>query len=393
MPEAMSAARPQIRRNDVLLALGMALAQGAAVILLGSVRDPFPASFIPLGAGLLAAEGLLLVLWRSRPLVCLALVCSIEALLSFLLPRGYVINGYGPSVVAFAIGMQLPLRPTTMLLSVLAIVDTAIGQWRNPADPWQGGALILLSSLAAYLLPLLGGAALASSRRYDTALRELLKREHARQLEVALIQERRRLAGELHDVAAHHLAGIAVQAAAIERLVDRDPTAARAAAAQMRGQAKEALAGLRSVVGLLRRDHEDGAAPPGLAHLPALIESISDVGADIRMRADAQGPPRLSQQEETAVYRVAQQAISNALQHAPGAQILVEMRSSGDRLILCVTNTAAQQEPSEPGGGGTGLTVMRERAAAAGGQLEAGPTRQGGWRVRLSLPLSREEEA
>ncbi|BDA64714.1 sensor histidine kinase [Actinomyces capricornis] len=381
-------------RNDVLLALGMALAQGAAVILLGSVSDPFPASFIRLGAGLLAAEGLALVLWRSRPLVCLALVWSIEVLLVLILPQGYVVHGYGPSVVAFAIGMRLPLRPATALLSALAIVEMAVMQWRSPADPWQGGAAVLLGSLGAYLLPMLGGAALASSRRYDTALRELVRREHARQLEVALIQERRRLAGELHDVAAHHLAGIAVQASAIERLIGRDPAAARSAAAQLRGQAKEALAGLRSVVGLLRRDHEDGAAPPGLADLPALIESISDVGADIRMRTDAQGPPpRLSPQEGAAVYRVAQQAISNALQHAPGARILVEVRRAGDRLILCVTNTAAQQEPSESGGGGTGLAVMRERAAAVGGQLEAGPSPQGGWRVRLALPLVQEEDA
>lgn len=393
MPEAMSAVRPRIRRNDVLLALGLAVAQGAAVVLGGVVVAEFR-PLLPMITVLLVAESLALMLWRSRPLACQALVWSMETLIVLMVPIGYSASGLGQLVVSFGIGMRLPLRRAVPLLSALALTGPIISYGREPASPWQSIALLLLIELAIYLLPMLGGAALASSRRYEAALRELQRREHARQLEVALIQERRRLAGELHDVAAHHLAGIAVQASAIERLIGRDPAAARSAAAQLRGQAKEALAGLRSVVGLLRRDHEDGAAPPGLADLPALIESISDVGADIRMRTDAQGPPpRLSPQEGAAVYRVAQQAISNALQHAPGAQILVEVRRAGDRLILCVTNTAAQQEPSESGGGGTGLAVMRERAAAVGGQLEAGPSPQGGWRVRLALPLSREEEA
>ncbi len=393
MPEAMSAVRPRIRRNDVLLALGLAVAQGAAVVLGGVVVAEFR-PLLPMITVLLVAESLALMLWRSRPLVCQALVWSMEMLIALMVPIGYSASGLGQLVVSFGIGMRLPLRRAVPLLSALALTGPIISYGREPASPWQSSALLLLIELAIYLLPMLGGAALASSRRYEAALRELQRREHARQLEVALIQERRRLAGELHDVAAHHLAGIAVQASAIERLSGRDPAAARSAAAQLRGQAKEALAGLRSVVGLLRRDHEDGAAPPGLADLPALIESISDLGVDIRMRTDAQGPPpRLSPQEGAAVYRVAQQAISNALQHAPGARILVEVRRAGDRLILCVTNTAAQQEPSESGGGGTGLAVMRERAAAVGGQLEAGPSPQGGWRVRLALPLVQEEDA
>ena len=122
--------------------------------------------------------------------------------------------------------------------------------------PWQLHMVNALVTLAIYLVPMLGGAALASSRRYEHSRQELLRREHGRQLEVALIQERRRLAGELHDVAAHHLVGIVVQAAALERLIDRDPQTAREAAQQLRRQAKETLSGLRSVVGLLRSDAE-----------------------------------------------------------------------------------------------------------------------------------------
>ena len=103
-----------------------------------------------------------------------------------------------------------------------------------------------LVMLAIYLVPMLGGAALASSRRYEHFRQELQLREHERQLESALIQERRRLAGELHDVAAHHLAGIVVQAAALERLIDRDPQTAREAGATAAPTGQGDPLGLRS---------------------------------------------------------------------------------------------------------------------------------------------------
>ena len=96
---------------------------------------------------------------------------------------------------------------------------------------------------------------------------------------------------------------------------------------------------------------------------------------------------------DTAVFRVAQQAISNALQHAPGAPITVEVRRLETALELSVLNGPAHRASTDPGGGGTGLTVMRERADAVGGVLQAGPVEGGGWRVRLVLPLAREEDA
>ena len=273
-----------------------------------------------------------------------------------------------------------------------------------------------LVTLAIYLVPMLGGAALASSRRYEHSRQELLRREHGRQLEVALIQERRRLAGELHDVAAHHLAGIVVQAAALERLIDRDPQTARNAAQQLRRQAKKTLSGLRSVVGLLRSDAETGDPSPGLRDLPELVASTRALGVDVELldgglldgepgetasvRASGSAPtdaptgmPILSPPADTAVFRVAQQSISNALQHAPGAPITVELRRTEDSLELTVLNGPAHRPSTDPGGGGTGLTVMRERADAVGGSLHAGPVEGGGWRVRLVLPLAQEEDA
>ena len=406
-----------IRRNDVLLALAFAVVQPTAVLLASSSVPAHPWPWFAATAVPLAAEGLALVLWRSRPPVCQALVWSAEAVTLLLLPATYNASGYGQLVVSFGMGMRFPLRRTAPLLTALSLSYSAIATWRQPSVPWQLHMVNALVTLAIYLVPMLGGAALASSRRYEHSRQELLRREHGRQLEVALIQERRRLAGELHDVAAHHLAGIVVQAAALERLIDRDPQTARDAAQQLRRQAKETLSGLRSVVGLLRSDEEAEESSPGLRDLPELVASTRALGVDVELldggllgdepgdgtthttssgapsRDTAARIPVLSQRADSAVFRVAQQAISNALQHAPGAPITVEVRRLETALELTVLNGPAHRPSTDPGGGGTGLTVMRERADAVGGSLHAGPVEGGGWRVRLVLPLAREEDA
>lgn len=401
-----------IRRNDVLLALTFAVVQPAVAFLASTSVPVGPRPWFAATAIPLAAEGLALVLWRSRPLVCQALVWSAEVATSLLLPAGYVASGYGQLVVSFSMGMRFPLRRTAAALTALSLAYSAVDNWRDPPNQWELAMTRVLVNLAACLLPMLGGAALDSSRRYEHSRQELLRREHGRQLEVALIQERRRLAGELHDVAAHHLAGIVVQAAALERLIDRDPQTARDAAQQLRRQAKETLSGLRSVVGLLRSDEEVEESTPGLRDLSELVASTRALGVDIDLFDDgllgdepgdatthstssgapsgdtAARIPVLSQRADTAVFRVAQQAISNALQHAPGAPITVEVRRLETALELTVLNGPAHRPSTDPGGGGTGLTVMRERADAVGGSLHAGPVEGGGWRVRLVLPLA-----
>ena len=417
---AMSLSDPtspvSIRRNDVLLALAFAVVQAMVYLLVStSVPADVRQSYVAVAASL-GCEGLALVLWRSRPLLCQALVWLAEVVTSLLLPAGYFGTGYGQLVVSFGMGMRFPSRRTAALLTALSLAYSAVDIWRRSPEPWQLHMVNALLTLAIYLVPMLGGAALASSRRYEHSRQELLRREHGRQLEVALIQERRRLAGELHDVAAHHLAGIVVQAAALERLIDRDPQTARQAAQQLRRQAKETLSGLRSVVGLLRSDEEAEESSPGLRDLPELVASTRALGVDIELlddglldgepgetasvRASGSAPtdaptgmPILSAMAEAAVFRVAQQAISNALQHAPGAPITVKVTRLEAALELSVLNGPARRLPTDPGGGGTGLTVMRERADAVGGALQAGPVEGGGWQVRLVLPLDREEDA
>ena len=380
-----------IRRNDVLLALTFAVVQPTAVLLASSSVPAhlwpwFAATAVPL-----AAEGLALVLWRSRPLVCQALVWSAEAVTLLLLPATYVASGYGQLVVSFGMGMRFPLRRTAAALTALSLAYSAVDNWRDPPNQWELAMTRVLVNLAACLLPMLGGAALASSRRYEHSRQELLRREHGRQLEVALIQERRRLAGELHDVAAHHLAGIVVQASAVGVLIDKEPAAAKEAAAQLRSQSKETLEGLRSVVGMLRED-EDTSPVAGLDDLPALVESTRELGVQVELLQPLT-LPRLAPVVDATVYRVAQQALSNALQHAPGSAVQIEVITIGDYPRLEIVNSPAPRRalttPAHTNTqfSGTGLAAMRERATLIGARFDAGPTTEGGWRVCLDLPM------
>ena len=155
---------------------------------------------------------------------------------------------------------------------------------------------------------------------------------------------------------------------------------------------------------LLRSDKEAEESSPGLRDLPELVASTRALGVDIELldggirsggadEADVGDALILSPLADSAVFRVTQQAISNALQHAPGSPITVELRRAEDSLELSVLNGPAHRPSTDPGGGGTGLTVMRERTDAVGGSLQAGPVEGGGWRVRLVLPLAREEDA
>src|SRR5690606_36589925 len=175
---------------------------------------------------------------------------------------------------------------------------------------------------------------------------------------------------------------------AVERLVDRDPEAAKAGAANLRRQGKETLDGLRSVVGLLR---STGPIAPvaGLRDLPQLAQDTRDLGVAVQLEIRGK-TPELAPLVDAALYRIAQQSLSNALQHAPGAPVQLLLEATGPMLELRVENplpaSGAEVGDRTDGPGGTGLAVMRERAAAIGAQVEAGPVEGGVWRVRLRMP-------
>ncbi|WP_311765101.1 histidine kinase [Streptomyces zingiberis] len=214
-----------------------------------------------------------------------------------------------------------------------------------------------------------------------------------------VLEERARIARELHDVVAHHMSVIAIQAEAAPYRVANPPEELTRSFGTIRQSAVEALSELRRVLGVLRYEGADSlgvpdAPQPDLSRLDELIQGVREVGLEVEiLRMGSQRP--LPQGVELSAYRIVQEALSNALRHAPGSRVRVELAYVLTGLGLRVVNT----EPGSPAppspGVGHGVTGMRERAVMLGGELTAGPTEDGGYEVTAFLPAApvTEEEA
>ena len=269
---------------------------------------------------------------------------------------------------------------------------------------WTG----LLSAVLAYVAAALVGAYVGTRRELEAQLRERVaqaEREREARAAQAVLEERGRMARELHDVAAHHLSGIVVQAAAAERLVPTDPDRARESLRWIRTQGRSTLDDLRLVVGLLRsgdgptgrdaRDARDGDGPQQvLDDLPALLELARSTGTEVRHEVRGR-PAELPANAQRTVYRVLQESLANARRHAPGQPVGVVLDHRPAELVLTVRNRVAVgsgvagRSDDRPGTTtpGHGVIGMTERAALVGGSLEAGTTPDGAWRVRLAVPV------
>jgi signal transduction histidine kinase len=231
------------------------------------------------------------------------------------------------------------------------------------------------------------GDALGGRRTAEARLAEqsaLRRQDLARQ---AVLEERGRIARELHDVVAHHMSMIAIQAeAAPHKIADLSPEARRTLDA-IRGAAREALAETRRVVGLLRDNAEapERVPQPGLDQLDDLVERARQAGMTVEPIVI--GVPRpLATGVDLSAYRIVQEALSNAVRYAPGARVGVEIGYGDDRLRVAVADDGAATGPVAEPGGGHGLVGMRERVTMLGGTLTAGPTTGGGFAVVTELP-------
>jgi signal transduction histidine kinase len=218
--------------------------------------------------------------------------------------------------------------------------------------------------------------------------------EHSRQAEAdrQVTAERIRIARELHDVLAHHIAVVNAQAGVAQYLLRTDPHAADAALAGIAANSRAALDELRATLGLLRADGDtpsDPRAPaPTIEHLGRLLDSFTDAG--MRLTVTVHGEPgSLSGPADLAFYRIVQEALTNAAKHAPGSDVCLSIGWSAASVHLTVSNTgpAAAPQGLMNEGTGQGLIGMRERAAAAGGTLSAGTAGAGGYRVTATLPV------
>ncbi|MWB97638.1 sensor histidine kinase [Agromyces seonyuensis] len=298
--------------------------------------------------------------------------------------------------------------PQLLALCALIAVLALRGRRTAAAWAWAGGVIVPLAfaflpdrgatpdGIVANIVTVAGVSALAlvaalvaqvGRSRVSEELergRRAVEVEHERRV---VAEERTRIARELHDVVAHSLSIVQVQAtSAPYRLPDLDPAAAdefRAIAAS----ARTAMGELRGLLSVLRAPDADveTAPQPGLAELPTLVASVERAGLPVQVRIEADGAD--DGLAGRAAYRIVQESLSNVLRHAPGAATEVLVQERGGTVLVTVRNQAPPEPaPSDTRGGGHGIIGMRERARALGGSLDAGPTPEGGFRVHGELP-------
>ncbi len=225
--------------------------------------------------------------------------------------------------------------------------------------------------------------------------RQLAEQELRHSGERALLEERQRIARELHDVVAHHMSVIAIQAEAAPYKTADPPPELVESFGDIRASALAGLVELRRVLGVLRTGGQDTAPQPGLGELDALLDSARSGGLSITVTRIGD-PVTLPEGVDLSAYRIVQEALSNAMRYAPGSHIGLHLAYRPEGLDLEVRNDAAAvpalvASGENAAGGGHGIVGMRERAAMLGGRLDAGPTEDGGFLVAAVLPMSPDQ--
>lgn len=341
-------------------------------------------AFCSLASVRTALDGLLLT--------ALVLLAGLNAVIPLTVPDLLPETAAGLAVAAYALGRsRVPTRTAwpTVAAALLLHPVLALLADRGPTLALAGAALAVLCGAA----PWLAGRYLrrrAEAAGLGWSLAELLEREQEVAAESERVRERARIAARMHDSLGHELTLIAVRAGALE--VDRglETEDYRRGAAELGAGAIRAVERLQEIIGLLREESGESSADPAHEDPRALVERARASG----MNVDTAGeqvwdtlPPRI----RGVLYAVAQEALTNAAKHAPGAPVNLELRRDGDEAVLTAANAAAEEEGGAvPASGGHGLAGLRDRLAAVGGSLLAQTREDGGFTVRARLPLIEE---
>ncbi|MET9320734.1 sensor histidine kinase [Streptomyces sp. NPDC003038] len=291
------------------------------------------------------------------------------------------------AAVLLLLALRVPPRVTITAVGVpIAFTGLAEGLFK----PEHSGASIFMALLLFGFVGLLGYAlrALRLARGELVQQETLTEEERARR---TLLEERSRIARELHDVVAHHMSVISIQAQVAPHLVENPSEELKENLAGIRQNALEALTELRRVLGVLRSEQPDDPADPHhpqptLADLDGLVDNVRGAGLDVTTEIAGIRRP-LTPGVELTAYRIVQEALSNCLRHAPGSRVEVGIAYGPRDLHLCVANSVPTRPAQPSHGAGHGLLGMRERAGMLGGELAAGPRPDGGYEVSAVLPM------
>ncbi|MFI0349217.1 sensor histidine kinase [Actinomadura sp. 9N407] len=341
--------------------------------------------------------------WYWVPGGVFAVAVCLPALLGLRRPLWAAVAGLCVAAAAIVVtrvaGPDLPAEPSPAMTLGLAVLTCSALRALPPvpagAIASAGPAVIIAGQLAAgppstriAAVTALDGMVWLGGVGAGLALRLLDARSSAAAEQVRR-DERLELARELHDVVAHHITGMVVQAQGAQVVARRNPEQVTGYLSEMEAAGTDALAAMRRVVGLLR-DADDAAAYPRQERLDELVERFRKQGPEVRLSVpdgDTEWPPEVT----TTVYRVVQEALTNVLRHAPKAgsvTVIVEQDAQG---VTVEVTDDAPAPPARHHRGGYGLIGMRERVETLGGSLRTGPRPDAGWSVRAALPVPTTE--
>jgi signal transduction histidine kinase len=379
-------------KRDVAHLLDAAVVALATVIVGVGVALRADASTRPLALALALAATAILVLRRDAPTSTLVVSGALVlALFAVDHPAG-TIAVIAPAIALYSLALS---RGRVHLVSavVAAAAAVVVAEVFLAGQPTHALTLQTAAHVALVAVPVLAAEALRNRRSYVRLLLERLELAERTREEEAVRraeQERLRIARELHDVVAHTLTTINVQAGVGAHLAARDPGRATASLQAIEAASHEALDELRAILGVLREP--DGEAPlepaPGLDGVGPLVERFRDAGADVALAVDGERPHPVPEAVQLAAFRIVQESLTNAHRHAPGTATRVRLAYDEDRLRVGIESNGGRRPDSNGRGPGVGIEGMRERAAALGGTLEAAPS-PGGFTVAAELPYRR----
>jgi len=332
---------------------------------------------------------------RRRPLLAVSAWAGLTAVLALVVASdgpllvpflGLFLFPYGAAARADGRRALLALPPVWLAMTATALsAETFV--WGDIFFPAMFGSLFWL-----------GGRAVRSRSRLTAELHEAAIRageDHEAGATQAVADERRRIAREMHDVVAHSVSMMVIQAGGARRILHRDPGRAVAAAALIERSGREALAEMRHLLGVLHA--EDGHPPefapqPRLREVDALVARARAAGVPVALHVDGERRD-LPAGLDLAAYRVVQEALTNVMKHGGGAATEVRVRYGGDAVEVTVADRGGGALPVRLDGSGAGLLGMRERVRVYGGELHAGRRAGGGFEVHVRLPVQDEDEA
>lgn len=362
---------------DVALAALLSLVGVLDVLFSPDWRGPKPANVV-----VVAAAGLVLVWRRRRPLLSLAGVLGGFVLLSLLFGSSQTSSSiFIGAVAVYSAAVYASNAPVTIVMLAAAV---AIRDLNDPAISSVGESLWSSTFVLLTFLAGLAGRALRQQRRKVDERERALEREESELAAAAVAEERRRIARELHDILSHNLSVLVLQAGAAEQVLERDPASARRALRWIRETGQEAIGEMNTLLGLVRGEPDASREPPAsLGDIDKLVAKASDMGivVDLAIQGEQR---RLPGGIELSAYRVVQEGLTNALKHSSPSRARILLRYGENQLVVEIQNDGLRTKNGH--GSKRGLAGLRERIAIFGGELEAGPDRDGGWVLRAVFP-------